>query len=696
MSGWIDRLRPAHFAPDLARGVRGVIAILVPFYLGRELGRSELLWAALGGWLCTLSDPGGPRSSRAKTLASFTVAGAILVAVGEAAAASPVGALVVLAIAAFGASLLRATGANGTALGTPFVVVTAIAVGTRPAEPIAHALGFAAGATWAVLLSSLLWPVWTFLPVRVALASVWRDLAAYAGGLEGALREDLPAHDPRWGELARMHQRSARAAIEAARAAALALRARRSGESIVGSNLVALLGSADAQLRLLIAFGDEVEWMDGRRRTSARTVLERVCVIYDWMANCLSRTVLCEVRPPDLGATEVAASVGPLARRLVDASLAASKVTASPGATIQVEGTPLPSAVRSVLRDDLRALRDALSVQSTFFRHAVRVTIAVVVAQAAGHAVSPEHVAWVTVTTVAVLQPYPGVTLKRASERALGTLLGGIIALLVIVIVKDPLALTLLLIPFGIAALTTRPRSHRLFVLFLTPLFVVLAERWQGDWWTAAARVGDALVGASIALIAALVFPSREQPRLVDALRAVLESVRRYSEIAIEAHVARRSGAPEVLAARREVSAALGVAEASLERALAEPLRARHTLEDALLLLTYTRRLANAITSLDVAHDTAPHEEAAREVLAYVHAVHDSALLGPKPPRPPELDPSVSSHELLARIVRQAELLGSRRLPSKYIPAREHRGLAWAGPRKRRLVVSVKRTPRDI
>ena len=63
--------------PDLAKGLRGGVATLVPFYLAVRLGRHELGWMALGGWLGTLVDPGGLRSTRAKTLTAFAVIGGL-------------------------------------------------------------------------------------------------------------------------------------------------------------------------------------------------------------------------------------------------------------------------------------------------------------------------------------------------------------------------------------------------------------------------------------------------------------------------------------------------------------------------------------------------------------------------------------------------------------------------------------------
>jgi len=66
--------RFAVIAPDLSRGVRAAIAVVVPFYLAAQLDRPELVWLALGGWLGALADPAGTRRARAPAKAVLTAA----------------------------------------------------------------------------------------------------------------------------------------------------------------------------------------------------------------------------------------------------------------------------------------------------------------------------------------------------------------------------------------------------------------------------------------------------------------------------------------------------------------------------------------------------------------------------------------------------------------------------------------------
>ncbi|MDF2696590.1 MAG: putative rane protein [Labilithrix sp.] len=620
--------------PDIARGIRAAIATLLPFYFARELGHQELVWMALGGWLGTLADPGGRRSSRAKTLTAFALSGAVVVALTAFVRPVAGAVAVALALVAFAGSLLRATGAATASIGSLLVVVAAIASGGTAAEPGKSALAFAAGGAWAMVLSSIVWPVWTHLPARIAIAGAFRALADYAQALSEAVADGVPEQDPRWGELARNRQRAVRTAIEDARAMALASRARRSGESILGSNLRTLLGSIETQLPMFVALADELESIPvASRAPAASTALAAIEAAYREAATALATPALGSgsrkpsddtARPSEAPPSEARAVV--LLRRLRASSEASARIAVQPDALPELmpeDGGPVIG--RRMVREDLRVLHDALSLRSMYFRHAVRVTLAVLAAQVIGQILSPNHAQWVTVTTVAVLQPYPGVTMTRAIERVIGTVLGSLVAVAITFTIKSPVGLAATMVPLSVAAVATRPRSYRLFTFFLTPVFVLLAERWHGDWWVAAERAGDAFLGGGIALVAALVFPSREEKRLSVALDAVLYAVRHYADAVVTAH---------------------------------EPLRAPTEATDAMLFVTHARRLAGAFTALD-AHPVPPGNEALlRAVLAHVLRVLDrSGDASGAPDLDAATTPAVRA--ALARILRHCELVGT-------------------------------------
>jgi uncharacterized membrane protein YccC len=687
-------------APDIARGLRAAVVMLVPFYLAATLGRPSLSWTALGGWLGTLVDPGGGRAVRARALLAYALAGGLLVGLTEPIAPLHEGTTIALTFIAFTMSILRAWGGTAGTLGTSLAIVATIACGRGSPSPAVDALSFTGGAILALVVSSILWPVWTHLPVRRAVARVYDALASYMEAVLGAVQEGLPPNDARWTTLARSHPRAVRAAIEAARDVALSVRARREGETQFGGDVRALLGTAEAEFPLLSALVVELESLAPAARlaaaarlgplASATREVQRILVVREIRRRPqVPRTSLPP--PPTSAVTDTLgfrlARATDIAKELAEGladprdddapSLAEAQTTGRNEAGAPITLTLRPRASKGHV---LRVLGDALSPRSPFFQHALRVALAVAAASIVGERLSPARGYWVTLTTLAILQPYAGATMKRAIERVVGTVLGSLVALGVMVTVRSPIGLSLIMVPLSVASVATRPRSYRLFTLFLTPVFVLLADRSSGNLWVAAMRAGDALLGGAVALVAGvLIAPESEKKRLPEALRAMFDGIAAYARLVLDpfgdgGSVAGRDKVPRL---RRAAGIALSDAETSLERFLAEPLHEKELAGDAMLAVTYGRRLTAAITSFDtmavettwLSRDAEPyvHRVSAYvvETLRLAKSLADKGVDAgaraedePTPPNP-ESDVAAPAAQALERIVRWAALLGS-------------------------------------
>jgi uncharacterized membrane protein YccC len=263
----------------------------------------------------------------------------------------------------------------------------------------------------------------------------------------------------------------------------------------------------------------------------------------------------------------------------------------------------------ATLTDETVRLRDVLSPNSPIFRHAVRVTVAAGVAAALGAWLSPSHAAWVSITTVAVLQPYTGTTMKLAAERVVGTVLGCLLVVGVAAASRSALVLALLMFPISMAAVVTRPRSYRLFTFFVTPVFVLIALRSPGDWSTAAMRAGDVLLGGAVAVASALlIYPGwEERIGLPGALAAMIRAVEAYRDTVLSAPRLRElRDIARITETRRAAGLAISEAETSLERRLAEPMRRGDDEGRAMEQITFARRLAHSVTALDTLTTTSP------------------------------------------------------------------------------------------
>src|SRR6185437_6410283 len=211
---------------------------------------------------------------------------------------------------------------------------------------------FALGASQAVLLSSVIWPVWTHLPERRAIARAYGALSTYASEAGSAEVLAAPPGDTRYGALIRLHHRRIREAIDAARQVALAARSRREGETRFASNVRVLLGTAEAQLWLLGTLVQEMETLAPGARAAPAACLGEVAAVYAELERILiprairSRAPSRRVPGPD-PASAVATPAGAVAARLETAAhdaldLAGQMDSATPAHPI--EGPPSRSA----------------------------------------------------------------------------------------------------------------------------------------------------------------------------------------------------------------------------------------------------------------------------------------------------------------------------------------------------------------
>ncbi|MFC5203005.1 FUSC family protein [Streptomyces kaempferi] len=228
-----------------------------------------------------------------------------------------------------------------------------------------------------------------------------------------------------------------------------------------------------------------------------------------------------------------------------------------------------PSVARTA-----RRIRAQLHPQSPIFRHAVRLAVGVVLAEVIGRSIGgwgglgiSTHGFWVALTTMLVLFPEYGHTLARGWGRAAGAVLGGLFAWVLSLPNWTPVGLAVVAIVLAAASFVTLRTGQLMLNLWLTTWIVFLIHHVGGlPGPTAWARAADTVVGAAIAVLIFLVWPTwstqrvpgllaewlRVQDRLlpelltgyadvgatdpaaVDALRARSRQVREHLEAAVE------------------------------------------------------------------------------------------------------------------------------------------------------------------
>ncbi|GJG85433.1 hypothetical protein tb265_06140 [Gemmatimonadetes bacterium T265] len=247
-------------------------------------------------------------------------------------------------------------------------------------------------------------------------------------------------------------------------------------------------------------------------------------------------------------------------------------------------------------------------VDSPTVRHALRLGTATALAQVLGATLHIARGPWLTTTTLIVLQPSAGLTLRRSAARVGGTVAGGVIAALLAAALRDPRLIAAVVFPLAAAAVALRAVHYGVFVFFLTPVFVLIAQPAPGNWGLAAVRAADTALGGVVAVVASLLFwPTWEAASMPGTLAAAVEAARAHAALAV-----RRAAAPEaqeaadppvpppaaVAAARRRAGLAATAAEEAFGRLMAEPGGRGARAEAIIALLARVRRVNSAATAL--------------------------------------------------------------------------------------------------
>ena len=223
---------------------------------------------------------------------------------------------------------------------------------------------------------------------------------------------------------------------------------------------------------------------------------------------------------------------------------------------------PSRPSLRERLRDTL-----AETVGGRLTRiFALRLMLSIGVAALVSQALPLQRSYWVVLTVAIVLRPDFGSVFARALQRGIGTVVGAVLGAAILSIVPAgpllliPCAIFAGLLPYG------RDRNWGLFSTFLTPLVVILIDLLVRTGWALALdRLIDTVLGCAIVLLVGYApWPSSWHAHLPEQLATALDSVARYTELAL-------TGAPGRSALRRQTYRVLSDLRTEFQRTMSEP-----------------------------------------------------------------------------------------------------------------------------
>jgi len=677
-----DRIDAETLRPDLGRAIRGTIAIMLPLILAAfgKLPFDPIFFVIPAhGMACW--DVRGPYGLRLAVLALMVIVITAAAAAGTAASGVLPLALIATAGMAMVAGVLRhLTVDYGQSLAATTALIFFMALLGHYPGP--HWPGALAGATWAVLLQIVRWPIRPQQPLRQAVADSW--LAA--ADLFNALAK---------GDDASAAESAARAVTD--RTYTLFATLHRSGPFRAA---LENLHTCCAQLITRgVALRVAVDALPEEHQKSLRPPL---AVLFESLGFNARVAALATVsnQPGHLAISDVrlrraiglvnslAGAIDELPESVHESQPLTflcqsieAKLRATHDAMHALSGQGEARAVIPLELFDLatwrwRPLAPVLNlrpeVDRALVRFTLRLALELMLAVLAMHYFPHlPHRYWLPFTMVIVTQIDFGATRKKAAERLGGTLIGSIIGSIVLSL-RMPIAgvyAGIAATGFGFAYLLRR--RYWAAVMYVTVMVVLLTESGPHPVTLALTeeRLGLTVIGGAVALLAAFLFwPAWERERTHELLLAALRCTADYARI-VRARLAHgRAYGPEEVKAKRLAESAAAEALASLSRIYADPKNQRAGVEQAAVLANGTRRITRMLNLLLI-HERAEGETpspAGEKLFDCVIRRLDEIVVGlqqieTNPPNQIESDAAVADDWVTGQLSRMLAELGTMR-----------------------------------
>lgn len=258
-----------------------------------------------------------------------------------------------------------------------------------------------------------------------------------------------------------------------------------------------------------------------------------------------------------------------------------------------------------------RILFQHFSVNSIIFRHAMRLTIAMVFAFILGNIYEIQNAYWIMLTVLVILRPNYGLTKERAKDRIIGTILGGIIAFGIVILTQNTIVYAVLAVTSLILAFSLMQQNYRWAAAFIT-LNVVFVYSFitPNAFSVIQYRVIDTVLGGSIAYVAIYaLFPSWEVLNLKAILLNAIKKNKAYLNATQDFYIDKEGKQLAYKLARKEAFIALGELSAAFQRITQDPKSKQLEFRLIYEIVTLNQTILSGIASLGSfiqSHKTTP------------------------------------------------------------------------------------------
>jgi uncharacterized membrane protein YccC len=250
---------------------------------------------------------------------------------------------------------------------------------------------------------------------------------------------------------------------------------------------------------------------------------------------------------------------------------------------------------------DPQLLVDNLTFKSSHFRHAVRVTIALLIGYIISSILPLGHGYWILLTIVTIIKPAYSITRQRNIQRLGGTILGAVIGFVTLYLTNNTTFLFLLMIVAMVISYTFLRTNYFVGTIGIT-IYVLLSFHFinpSGSSNLLIDRIADTLIGSLIAyLVSVFVLPVWEHKQIDKFIVEALQANRKYFDAVASTFTGESSTITNYKLNRKDAFVALANLSDIFQRMLSEPKTKQKKIEHYHQFVATNHTLTSYIASL--------------------------------------------------------------------------------------------------
>ena len=243
-----------------------------------------------------------------------------------------------------------------------------------------------------------------------------------------------------------------------------------------------------------------------------------------------------------------------------------------------------------------------INLQSGTFRHALRVTIAVLIGYLFSLFFTIGHSYWILLTIIVILKPAYSLTKQRNSDRLIGTVCGVLIGVVILRFVHQTIPVLVIMIILMALAYTFMRKRYLIGVLFMTPYIILFFHLLNPNDFRALLidRVIDTLIGSAIAFIASIfLVPAWEHTTIRTFMIEMLEQNAAYFMGVVKGFEEKNEeNAMQTRLIRRNALVALANLSDAFNRMMSEPSWKQKGIEQVHRFVVLNHMLSSHIATL--------------------------------------------------------------------------------------------------